>query len=178
MRGWDLGSREHASAAVAVSACLLAGAVAWAAIGVRRPAGGYVRELVALSTGAHTPEMPERSSNDALARAQTATLWDELFPVALAPTPEPPPPTLGVDLIAIIGPAASDDGTPPERPSERRRAFVYDKATQTYQELAVGEALGSADGGPAPGAARLVSVGDRFAVFQLAGRDIRVELAP
>ncbi len=160
-----LGGRRASRRAVIACALAVTAAAAWALLGARPAPHSYLSRLADLGA------VPERVSesgagavppSELLAAATAATLWDELFPAPPPAAVEPPPPTLTVELVAIIGSA------------DRRRAFLFDKATQTYQDLGVGESLASA-AGPA---AKLTAVGDRHALFDLAGREVRVELTP
>ncbi len=160
-----LGGRRSSRCALAACALAILAAAAWALLGARPAPRSYLSRLADLGA---TPEPLGASGASAvhpselLAAATSATLWDELFPAPPPAAVEAPPPTLSVELIAII------DST------DRRRAFLFDRATQTYQELGVGESLAKA-AGPA---AKLTAVGERHALFDLAGREVRVELAP
>lgn len=160
-----LGGRRASRRVLIACALAVTAAAGWALLGARPTPRSYLSRLADLGA---PPERAGESGpgavpqSELLAAATAATLWDELFPAPPPPAVEPPPPTLAVELVAIIGAA------------DRRRAFLFDKATQTYQDLGVGESLAKAGGT----AARLTAVGERHALFDLAGREVRVELTP
>lgn len=160
-----LGGRRASRRALVACSLAVTAAAAWALLGARPPSHVYVSRLADLGAPPERMSVSSASAvppSELLAAATAATLWDELFPTPPPAVVEPPPPTLAVELIAIIGAA------------DRRRAFLFDRATQTYQEIGVGDSLAKTGGS----AARLTAVGERHALFDLAGREVRVELTP
>lgn len=87
-----------------------------------------------------------------------ATLRDDLFPDPPPPPRETPPPRLDLELIAISG------------KGNTRSAFVFSPSEGDYRELTPGDA--------APGGATLASIEPAAAIFDLGGREVRLELRP
>ncbi|MCB9848560.1 MAG: hypothetical protein H6814_09115 [Phycisphaeraceae bacterium] len=93
-------------------------------------------------------------------RVLSVSLNDELFPESspVESAAPPPPPKLEVDLIAIT------------MSGGMRSVFGYDRAAGEYFSAAAGEAVPS---GPIVSA-----IEERAAVFDVAGRQARLELTP
>ncbi len=142
---------------------LSTGAAAIAVTLSARYAFSPLEEVASLTTALAEPRVITNDFANDLelevpAAALATTLRDDLFPDPPPPPPERPPPRLDLELVAIFG------------AGEGQTAFLFEPGKDAYHELAPGD--------EAPGGAVLAALDSASAVFDLAGREVRLELRP
>ncbi|MCA9304921.1 MAG: hypothetical protein R3B46_02030 [Phycisphaerales bacterium] len=136
--------------------------------------GSIDQATSAKSNDSDEPQPAPNASIDIPATALAASLYDELFPQAPSPEPEPPisppPPRLDVVLIAITPP---NTNSPPINTKTNEADAPYSAFVRV---VATGEYLSLRAGDRTPGGAVVRAVDATGVLFDLDGRETRLEI--